>query len=142
MSHLHPALPWLVAGLLLLVAEILAPGVFLMWLGLAALGTGALVLLRDPGFAVQVVAFAVLAALSIAAGLRLRRRGPRPHVNTAESGLVGRTARALAFEGKEGRVRVGDSEWAARLASDAHPPKPGDILRVRGVDGTVLVVGP
>ena len=35
-----PALMWLAGGLVLLVAEVVMPGVFLFWLGLAALGTG------------------------------------------------------------------------------------------------------
>jgi len=39
-----PALVWLVAGLVLLVLEMLVPGVFMMWLGIAALATGGLVL--------------------------------------------------------------------------------------------------
>ena len=138
------SLLWLAAGLVLLVAEILVPGVFLFSLGLAALGTGALVQLADPPFAVEVVAFALFAAVSIAAALRLRHRGTRQArtINTAESGLVGRTAQALSFAGREGRVRVGDSDWSARLPTDVPPPEPGALLDVVGVSGTVLIVRP
>lgn len=142
MTGLHPALPWLVGGVLLLVIEMLAPGAFMMWLGLAALGVGGLVWLLEPEFAWQVVAFALLAAIAVGAGLRLRRAGRTSRLNTAESGLVGRSARVLAFEGREGRVRLGDSDWPARLAAGTEPPQPGETLRVVGVDGTILVVGP
>lgn len=137
------ALMWLAGGLALLVAEVLIPGVFLFWLGLAALGTGIVVQLFAPGFEVQVVAFGVFALLSIAVALRLRTRekGPRT-VNTAESGLVGRSARALSFTGREGRVRMGDSDWPARVPADVPPPEPGAMLDVVGVSGTVLIVRP
>lgn len=138
------ALLWLAGGLVLLVAEVLVPGVFLFWLGLAALGTGVLVQLADPPFAVEVLAFGVLAALAIAGALQLRHRASRQArtINTAESGLVGRTAHALSFNGREGRVRLGDSDWSARLPADLPLPAPGTLLQVVGVSGTVLIVRP
>jgi hypothetical protein len=131
---------WLLAGLGLLIAEALLPGAFLMWLGLAACGTGLLTQAGDLGFAWQVVAFAVLAAISLAVGLRLRRR--LVPLNTQQAGLIGRTATALVFRGREGRVRVGDSDWAARLAPDVAEPASGAPLRVADVQGTVLIVRP
>jgi membrane protein implicated in regulation of membrane protease activity len=56
--------------------------------------------------------------------------------------LAGRAATALIFHGREGRVRVGDSDWAARVPTDVPQPDPGARLRVEGVDGTVLIVRP
>lgn len=138
------SLLWLAGGLVLLVAEVLIPGVFLFWLGLAALGTGALVQLAEPPFAADVLAFGVLAAIAIAAALQLRRHDSQQArtVNTAESGLVGRTVHVLSFTGREGRVRLGDSDWSARLPADTPPPQPGTMLEVVGVSGTVLIVRP
>ena len=49
---------WVVAGLVLLMLEIHAPGAFMMWLGLAACGTGLIVLLTGIGFELQVVTIA------------------------------------------------------------------------------------
>ena len=131
---------WLAAGLVLLMLEMLAPGVFMMWLGLAALGTGLVTLSSGVGFELQVVTFGVLAAISLTVGLRLRR--PPTRVNTQQAGLAGRIATALIFTGREGRVRVGDSDWAARVPTDVPPPEPGTRLRIDGVDGTVLIVRP
>jgi hypothetical protein len=102
----HEGEAWLVAGLASLVAEALVPGMFLMWLGIAALGAGLATLVAALGFAGQVIVFAVLAALAIGAGLRLRRAHRPGRLNSAESGLVGRSATVLAFQGREGRVRV------------------------------------
>jgi membrane protein implicated in regulation of membrane protease activity len=134
---------WLVAGAALLVAEAPVPGVFLMWFGLAALGTGAVTLLAHLSIHAEVVLFGVLAAVAVAMGWRLRRpRAGHAPVNLPQSGLVGRTATALAFAGREGRVRLGDSDWPARLADAAEPADvpPGTRLRVVGLDGVVLLV--
>lgn len=132
---------WLIVGLALLMVEMLAPGVFMMWLGLAAIGTGAVAFAINVGFEFQVAAFAVLSAISLAVGLKLGRR-PAAKVNTQNAGLAGRSATALVFQGREGRVRVGDSDWAARVPSGIAVPEPGARLRVEGVDGTVLIVRP
>jgi inner membrane protein len=131
---------WLAAGLVLLAIEIHAPGAFMMWLGLAACGTGVVVLATGIGFELQVVTCGVLAAISLAIGLRFRHRPVR--LNTQQAGLAGRTATALSFTGREGRVRVGDSDWAARVPPDVPAPASGARLRVEGVDGTVLIVRP
>ena len=132
---------WLAAGVTLLAAEMPVPGLYLMWLGLAALGTGAVTLAAGLPLRAEVAVFAALAALSVAAGWRLRRPAVAL-VNTPQSGLVGRRAVALGFQGGEGRVRVGDSDWPARLATAAPAASPGAELRVVGVEGTVLVVAP
>jgi membrane protein implicated in regulation of membrane protease activity len=131
---------WVATGLGLLILEMLLPGVFMMWLGLAACGAGVLTLVFDFTFAEQVVAFGVLTALTLSIGLRLRR--PRQIVHTESEGLIGRPATALVFQGRDGRVRLGDTDWPARVPSDTQPPDPGTRLRVAKVDGTVLIVRP
>ena len=131
---------WLAGGLALLILEMLVPGVFLMWIGLAACGTGLVVLGAGIGFELQVVTFAALAAISLSIGLRVRHQTTR--LNTQQAGLAGRSATALSFAGREGRVRLGDSDWAARVPTDVTPPEPGARLRVEGVDGIVLIVRP
>ena len=131
---------WVAAGLALLILEMLAPGVFMMWLGLAACGAGLLTLAFDFGFEAQVVSFGVLAAVALTVGLRLRR--PHPVVHTESGGLIGRPATALVFQGRDGRVRLGDTDWPARVPPDIAQPDPGTRLRVTQVDGTVLIVRP
>jgi membrane protein implicated in regulation of membrane protease activity len=63
-------------------------------------------------------------------------------LNTQTAGLVGRPATAIAFDGRTGRVRLGDSDWAARVPHDVAPPEVGAHLRVSDVDGTTLIVRP
>lgn len=140
---MDPALIWILVGLLLLGAETLLPGVFLLWIGLASVGTGLMLLFVTPPFWVTVTVFIVLLAAGIAVALRLRRSDhPRPRVNTPDAGLVGRFG-VLVEPGLAGpRVRVGDSDWAARLPRDVAESPAGTRVRVEGVDGTTLVVRP
>jgi membrane protein implicated in regulation of membrane protease activity len=138
-----PAYIWILAGLLLLGAEIFLPGVFLLWIGIASLGTGLLLFFVAPPFWVTSAAFVILLAAGIAVALRLRRsQHPRPRVNTPDAGLIGRFG-VLTEPGNTGpRVRVGDSEWAARLPRELVETPAGTRVRVEGVDGTTLVVRP
>jgi membrane protein implicated in regulation of membrane protease activity len=138
----EPGLIWILAGLVLLVAEVVLPGAFLLWVGLAAIGTGAVLLLATPGFGATVLIFLALLAAGVWFALRRRSRLPPPTLNTPGSGLIGRTGTLLP-EGAPGlRVRVGDSEWPARLPIDQRVPEGPTPVRVEGVDGTTLLVRP
>lgn len=140
---MEPGLIWLLAGFALLGAEMLLPGVYLLWVGAAAIGTGLLLLLVAPGFAASVGIFLALLAAGIGASLAMKRRRGAPHrVNAPEAGLAGRHAVVIALEGAGLRVRLGDSDWPARLPRGAATPEPGSVVRVEAVDGTVLVVRP
>ncbi len=132
---------WLVGGLVLAALEMVAPGVFLLWIGLAAAGTGLSTLL---GLRLewQLAVFVVLAAVLVGlVGLRLARRPAPNPVNDPAANLVGRQCRALGFADGEGRVALGDGQWRARLTG-LETTEPGQALRVVGLDGTVLLVAP
>ncbi len=143
---MDPGLIWLLGGLLLLVAELALPGIFLLWIGVAALGTGLLLLLTEASFEATAVVFLALLGGGIWCSMHLRRRRPHPQVNTPGSGLVGRSGLLLPpgdlVAGPGLRVRVGDSEWQARLPRDVRVPEGPVRVRVEGVDGTTLVVRP
>ncbi|MDB5374532.1 MAG: hypothetical protein JWP04_3174, partial [Belnapia sp.] len=143
---MEPGLIWLLGGLLLLVAELALPGVFLLWVGIAAIGTGLLLLTTVPSFEMTVALFLVLLAGGIWLSLRLRRgRRPYPQLNTPGSGLVGRSGMLLPLGETAGpglRVRIGDSEWQARLPRDQKVPETATKVRVEAVDGTTLIVRP
>ncbi|WP_368413970.1 NfeD family protein [Falsiroseomonas sp.] len=134
---------WLLVGVALLGAELAVPGVYLVWVGLAAAGTGLLLLGADPGFAGAVLTFLLLLAAGLFASVQLKRRGgPAHRINAPEAGLAGRRAVVVATGAPGLRVRLGDSEWPARLTRGAAAPETGDTVRVEAVDGTVLVVRP
>ena len=64
---------WRVAGIVLCGFELLLPGAFLLWIGLAAIAGGGLTLAFDLGFAWQVIAF-LIGFLGCLGGPMLRRR--------------------------------------------------------------------
>lgn len=132
---------WFAAGLIVAAAELLAPGFFLLWIGLAACAAGALDAALGLSWEGQLLAFAIFAAALVGlAGWRLRRQPPRPDlVNAAAAGLIGTSCRAIAFEAGEGRVSIRDSTWPARVA-DHSTPTAGELLRVVGLDGNTLLV--
>ena len=131
---------WLVAGIVVGAAELLAPGVFLLWIGLAAIGTGALTEGCGLGWHWQLASFVVLVAMLIGlAAWRVRHRVAPDVVNAPTAGLIGASCYALSFEAGEGRVSLRDGTWPARVA-DASAPVSGEVLRVVGLDGTTLLV--
>jgi len=134
---------WMVAAVVLAVAEILAPGFFLIWLAAAALATGFLALLIGFGLAAQLGLFAILAIAAIYAAKRWLRDNPivssDPLLNDRAARLIGDTVEVVeAIVGGSGRVRVGDGVWNAR-----GPDTPvGTRVRIIGADGTLLKVEP
>lgn len=132
---------WLALGLLLAVAEIAIPGVFLIWLAGAALITGLVTWLVPIGLPVQIVLFAVLAIVSVFMGKRYLKDNPivaaDPMMNDRGARLVGEVLTIThAIDGGTGRARHGDTEWLVK-GPDAEP---GTRMRVAGHDGAVLVV--
>ncbi|MDA4847122.1 NfeD family protein [Hoeflea poritis] len=110
---------WWVLGLVLLAAEILMPGVFLIWIGIAAIIVGCLSLLfwSDPFWVwqVQILVFAVLAVAAAIVGRRIMARSGKsdePLLNKRGASLVGRTATLSEpiSEGR-GRIRIDDTTW-------------------------------
>ncbi len=132
---------WLLVGLLLATAEVIAPGFFLIWIGAAAILTGLATLVLGLSLALQFGLFAVVAVAALYAGRRWLRMYPittsDPLLNDRAARLIGRTVIAtepIVDDG--GRVRVGDGIWNA-----SGPPAPaGARLRVVGVDGGTLKV--
>lgn len=112
---------WVVLGVILLILEILIPGVFLLWIGIAAILTGILSLqLWAIGvwpWQAQVLVFLVLALVSAYIGKRVMDRSAetetdQPLLNRRAEQLVGRTATLdEAIVNGYGRVRLGDTMW-------------------------------
>jgi len=111
---------WWVLGLVLLAAELVLPGFFLIWIGLAAIIVGALSLLFwDSAFWVWQVQWLILAASAVVVTLLGRRYvynnsqvTDEPFLNQRGASLVGRTATLAEpiTEGR-GRIRLEDTYW-------------------------------
>src|SRR6266581_6753035 len=86
---------WLIFGVLLMALELIAPGVFLFWLGLAALLVGFVSFGLHPSWQSQLLMFAVFAACAVPVWLRLARGSgasseSSPFLNRRSAALVGR----------------------------------------------------
>ncbi|MEN0075870.1 MAG: NfeD family protein [Paracraurococcus sp.] len=139
---MEPGLIWILGGLLLLAAELVLPGIYLLWTGLAAIGTGIVVLTVLPPVEGVAATFLACLAGSIGCALWLKRRRPPQRVNSPAAGLVGRHGMLLPMEGATLRVRIGDSEWPARLPRDLQVPEAPQRVRVEAVEGVTLIVRP
>lgn len=134
---------WLAVGLVLAGLEMLVPGVYLIWLALAAIAVAALTFVSGPALAMQVIAFVSLALIFAFSAKRWLGERPivsaDPLLNNRVGRLVGETALVTAaIEGGSGRVRVGDSEWIARGPDVAA----GERVRIAGSRGSELLVEP
>jgi membrane protein implicated in regulation of membrane protease activity len=132
---------WMIGGVVLLAAEILVPGVFLVWIGIAAVVTGLFALLFGIGIAGQLGLFALYSVLAVMVGRRFYGvkgiEGTDPRLNDRAAQLVGRRVLVIQpVDEDSGRVRVGDSEWSAR----GGPADAGERVRITGVEGNCLIV--
>lgn len=141
LSDANPALLWGILALALAAAEIFVPGVFLLWLAIAAALTAVVELLLPMNGAFQLLVFSVLSALSVSGG-RLwylaRPAGSQdPLLNDRSARLIGRSVVvAEPIVQGEGRVKVDDSSWPAK-----GPDAPaGTRLTVVEVEGATLLV--
>lgn len=143
LDNLEPYLLWLALGLLLAAAEMLVPGVFLIWLAGAALVVGGLAFLLPIGVPLQILLFAVLAMIALYVGKRYLRDNPveaaDPAMNKRGLRMAGEVATVTeAISDGKGRVHHGDTEWIAR-----GPDAPvGAKVRITGANGSELLVEP
>ena len=135
---------WAIAGLFL-IGEVMTGTTYLLWLAAAAILTG-FVGLEFLGVAwpVQLGVFAVLSLILLWAGGRwvtpMLKAGGDSGLNERGSRMVGETVIAAAdFVSGRGRVRFGDTEWAAQTL-DGSSPNSETVLRVVELDGVTLKV--
>ncbi|WP_260599115.1 NfeD family protein [Sphingomonas endolithica] len=135
---------WLIAALVLGVAELVVPGVFLVFLAIAAAVTGVATLaLPDLPAAAQLASFAIWSGVTVVVGRRWYRDYPvatsDPLLNDRAARLVGEIVTVdQSISGGNGRVRVADGVWPAR-----GPDAPvGATMRVVEVQSGILIVEP
>lgn len=133
---------WLTSAVLLLIVELLAPGMFFLWLAVAAALTGILLLvLPDLSLNHQLVAFSVLAILNIGLFRRYFKRYPtttdEPRLNRRAEQYIGRvfTLEHPIVNG-QGRLRVDDSWW--KIEGDDCAA--GEKVKVVAAEGVLLQV--
>ncbi|WP_315784322.1 MULTISPECIES: NfeD family protein [unclassified Bradyrhizobium] len=133
---------WLIFGIILMALELLAPGIFLIWLGLAALLVGLLSFALSPGWQLQILLFALFSIAAVPLWRRLARANAapsqdNPFLNRRSAALVGRefTLEKPIIDGN-GTVRIDDTVW--RVAGPDTPA--GSRVRIVQADGAHLTV--
>lgn len=143
MSNLLASYGWWIVALVLIAAEMILPGYFLLWLGVAAGLMGVVtLLLPEMPFLLQTVVFAVFAVATCVIYWKFIRpsaelRDDQPLLNRKGARMIGRQVIAIEnFVNGRGKVTVGDSQWLAEGVDISA----GSVVEVVAVDGTTLKV--
>lgn len=134
---------WVLAGVLFAV-ELLLPGIFFLWFGLAAVAVGFLNLILPFQGQMQIAIFAVLSAVFLLAARPwlLKRQAfesEQPHLNRRMYGYVGRRVfLEEPIRNGQGKIRIDDAQWIVNGLDQAS----GTWVKIVGVDGHNLVVEP
>jgi membrane protein implicated in regulation of membrane protease activity len=132
---------WFILAVVLLSMEFVIPGVHFLWFGLAAVVVGVIAMSTVLAWPWQVAIYAFISIVSVFWVRRFVRPASNasdvPALNERGAHYLGRTVPVEdAIQGGRGKVRVGDTVWAA-----SGPDAPaGALVRVVGAKGTVLEV--
>ena len=140
LTHFGPWL-WFAVAVSLFVFETIVPGVHFLWFGLAAGATGVVALAAPISWQWQLIVFSLLAFITV---FLVRRSGYGDNAKSDEPALNVRGAQYIgrmvvveeAIRNGRGKVRVGDTIWAA----EGEDAPAGSRVEVTGVNGTVLVI--
>ena len=133
---------WWILAAVFAGIEILAPGVFFIWLAAAAALTGLSALFIPMGWQIEALIFAVLAVASVVFWRSyLKKNGskddPAAKLNRRGDQMIGRTAvLSEPIQNGRGKARIDDSVW--RVEGADLPA--GTQVKVTGVDGAILKV--
>ncbi len=138
---------WLIFGVVLLGIELATGSTYILWPAVSAIAVGLLLFIAPMGWEMQMMLFFLLSIATLILGRthfqKFVKGGEVADLNDLSVTLVGRQVRAVSdFEGTEGRVELGDTQWGARLEDPSQTPVPADaLLHVRAVRGATLIVG-
>lgn len=133
---------WFVAGVMLIIFEMLAPMGHTLWLGISAIVVGAILFLfPEMSWKLQMLIFAVLSVASVIMYKQFVSKNPTetdsPDLNRRGERYVGRvfTIDEPIVNGI-GKIKVDDSTW--RVNGGDQPA--GATVKVVAVDGSTLQV--
>lgn len=133
---------WLAFGLFLLIVELLAPGMFFLWMAQAACITGILLFVFPGlGWELQTGVFSVLSVFGVVVARRFFKRHPiesdQPLLNRRTAQYIGRvfTLDQPIVNG-QGKIKVDDSTWKIR----GEDCEAGTRVTVVDADSVVLIV--
>ncbi len=133
----------MILAAVLFVLELVAPGIFFMWFGLAASVTGLIMFRYDISWQWQLIWFCGLSLASVLIVYRYLRKHPleseQPLLNRRADQLIGHSFDLVdPIVNGRGSIHSGDTIW--RVEGPELPV--GTAVKVVGADGSVLKVEP
>jgi inner membrane protein len=131
---------WFILAGLLLIGELLSPGVFLMWLAAAAAITGVLDLALGLSWTTEILVFGVASLLLVLSSWKYVTRGwnpksDQPHLNQRHGAFVGRVfVLEQPIVNGAGKLRIDDTLWDV----DGPDLPTGARIKVTGINGMRL----
>jgi hypothetical protein len=134
---------WLILAAVLFVLELVAPGIFFMWFGMAAAVTGLIMFRYDISWQWQLIWFGGLSLASVLIANKYLGKHPleseQPLLNQRAAQLIGHSFELVdPIVNGRGSIHSGDTIW--RVEGPELPV--GTQIKVIGVDGSVLKVEP
>jgi inner membrane protein len=132
---------WIIAGVLLF-AEMIMPGFFMLWLAVAAALTAVADMVFHFGWVGEAFTFAALSMVTVLASWRFvmssrNAKSESPHLNQKHTGFVGKSyVLDQPIINGSGKIRVEDALWDV----DGPDLPAGARVKVTAVDGLRLVV--
>lgn len=135
---------WFSLAALLLLLEIIVPGIFLLWLGIGAGFVGTFLLLfPQAGLAWQLFALIISISAAVALGLKWQKKILKTQPATLNLGLEGYLERTAVvsqtFSQGRGRVSIDDSSFPALCTAD-YPLEIGQAVVIVAIDEASFVV--
>lgn len=132
---------WLIFAAFMVILEILVPGFFLLFLGIAAAIVGVIALSWEIPWQFQFILFAILSIVGVVFArtfwMGADVQSDKPFLNRKANKLIGRTyPLEQALENGRGKIRVGDSLWSVE---GPDLPK-GTLVTITETDGMTLHV--
>jgi membrane protein implicated in regulation of membrane protease activity len=134
---------WLILAAVLFALEVMSPGIFLMWFGIAAAVTALIAFTYDISWQWQLIWFCALSLAAVLLAAKYLRKHPleseRPLLNERAVQLIGQSFELVdPIVNGRGSIKTGDTIW--RVEGPELPK--GARIKVVGADGTLLKVVP
>ena len=133
---------WWLFAIALIIVEVFSAGAFFIWMGVAAILTGfVLLVMPEKSWQIQFILFSILSIVAILVGRSFFNRKEinteDPTLSSQETSLIGKTfAVEQAIINGSGRVKVGESTWKAN-GPDCNV---GSSVKVVAIGGAELIV--
>lgn len=118
LATVDPMMAWLIIGAVLMLLELIVPGVYLFWLGAAAIAVGGLLSFLPLSFIIQLLLFAIFSVIALIIGVKVYKDKNQDietrHLNQVRGAeYIGNTYTLTTdIINNNGRLPIGDSVWS------------------------------